>query len=417
MRRRPEAAAAAAFLFLSPFLPAMADGMSLAPSARATIPSGPGSAAAMPPSLAAAAATGGEARKGKGGLTDVRLGGSKLPRLYRGGRLSMRPPPLSSTAAAAAAAGLGLGLGLGDPIAAFGFGGQGAVGLFDRQPSQPSSPEASLSPASAAGLSVLVLAAAAVAEAALGHPVLPGGASLVRPLADVAVTALTLLRSLPLVSTLLTVPFWSGLAPFASIALKLSPMPTMAKIRKQKSTGGLPLLPYSAITTLTFVLVIYGILVRDPRIMITHGIGHLISLTYLATFYSYCDRDGTSYPGTVGLHLRTGLGVMAFVLGSCLLLGREAAASVAGLTTVVLSCLMYAGPLSALRGAVRRRSADDVPLPYAVASFVNAIAWTVYGFYGRNGDVMVWAPGCLGVWSALAQIAVNIRYGRRSRRS
>ena len=264
---------------------------------------------------------------------------------------------------------------------------------------------------------VLVLAAAAVVEAALGHPVLPGGASLVRPLADVAVTALTLLRSLPLVSTLLTVPFWSGLAPFASIALKLSPMPTMAKIRKQKSTGGLPLLPYSAITTLTFVLVIYGILVRDPRIMITHGIGHLISLTYLATFYSYCDRDGTSYPGTVGLHLRTGLGVMAFVLGSCLLLGREAAASVAGLTTVVLSCLMYAGPLSALRGAVRRRSADDVPLPYAVASFVNAIAWTVYGFYGRNGDVMVWAPGCLGVWSALAQIAVNIRYGRRSRRS
>ena len=205
MRRRPEAAAAAAFLFLSPFLPAMADGMSLAPSARATIPSGPGSAAAMPPSLAAAAAIGGEARKGKGGLTDVRLGGSKLPRLYRGGRLSMRPPPLSSTAAAAAA-----GLGLGDPIAAFGFGGQGAVGLFDRQPSQPSSPEASLSPASAAGLSVLVLAAAAVAEAALGHPVLPGGASLVRPLADVAVTALTLLRSLPLVSTL---PLWRRSSP------------------------------------------------------------------------------------------------------------------------------------------------------------------------------------------------------------
>ncbi len=58
--------------------------------------------------------------------------------------------------------------------------------------------------------------------------------------------------------TILSVGFWSAVAPFASICLKLSPMPTILKLRYQEDVGGLPLLPYSAMCTLTFVLAVYG---------------------------------------------------------------------------------------------------------------------------------------------------------------
>jgi hypothetical protein len=60
---------------------------------------------------------------------------------------------------------------------------------------------------------------------------------------------------------LLSANFWSSLAPFASIALKMSPLPTILTVRKNKSVGGLPLLPYNAMATMTFVLVAYGTLI------------------------------------------------------------------------------------------------------------------------------------------------------------
>ena len=61
-----------------------------------------------------------------------------------------------------------------------------------------------------------------------------------------------------IINTILSVAFWSAIAPFASICLKLSPMPTILKLRYQEDVGGLPLLPYSAMCTLTFVLTVYG---------------------------------------------------------------------------------------------------------------------------------------------------------------
>ena len=57
---------------------------------------------------------------------------------------------------------------------------------------------------------------------------------------------------------LFSVPFWGSIAPFASIVMKLSPMPTILNVAKNKSVGGLPLLPYTAMANLTLVLGTYG---------------------------------------------------------------------------------------------------------------------------------------------------------------
>ena len=64
--------------------------------------------------------------------------------------------------------------------------------------------------------------------------------------------------NMALSTQLLSTTFWSSIAPFASIALKMSPLPTILTVRKKKTVGGLPLLPYNAMATLTFVLVAYG---------------------------------------------------------------------------------------------------------------------------------------------------------------
>ena len=228
--------------------------------------------------------------------------------------------------------------------------------------------------------------------------------SLLSPVIDRSASVLSFV-----LGPLFTVSLWSDLAPFASIALKLSPMPTIQKVRKEGTTGGLPLLPYSAMATMTFVLVCYGLLIQDKKIIMTHGAGHLISLFYCLSFYENVDKEASNLPGTVGMHARTGLGIAAATIATIVMLGQRAA-PIVGMTTVLLSCIMYTGPLAALRAAIESKSARNIPLPYAVASTVNALAWFVYGFF-RINDFMVWAPCAIGVASATAQIVVNALYG------
>ena len=236
-----------------------------------------------------------------------------------------------------------------------------------------------------------------------------GGATLLAP----AVLSPAVDRSASILSFVLgplfTVSLWSTLAPFASIALKLSPMPTIQRVRKEGTTDGLPLLPYSAMCIMTFVLVCYGLLIQDTKIIVTHGAGHLISLFYCLSFYDNVDKEASNLPGTVGMHARTGLGIAVATIVAIVMLGQKAA-PIVGMTTVLLSCLMYTGPLAALKAAIEAKSAKNIPLPYAVASAVNAIAWFVYGFF-RINDFMVWAPCSIGVASASAQIVVNVLYG------
>uniref|UniRef100_A0A7S4J1N9 Sugar transporter SWEET1 n=1 Tax=Odontella aurita TaxID=265563 RepID=A0A7S4J1N9_9STRA len=213
------------------------------------------------------------------------------------------------------------------------------------------------------------------------------------------------------VAPLFTAQFWGAAAPWASICLKTSPMPTILGVIKNEDTGGLPLLPYSAMATLTFVLVVYGILVRDPKIFITHGIGHALSMFYCLSFLRHHDQSsGVSLPGTTTHHIKASLSIASTISLAVILFGR-AAAPLVGYTSALLSMVMYAGPLSAAKRAIQNRSARSIPLPYAVASLFNSIAWTVYGYFGRNNDVAVWAPGLIGLVSAGTQVGLHIVFG------
>ena len=212
--------------------------------------------------------------------------------------------------------------------------------------------------------------------------------------------------------TLGSVKFWSTLAPFASIALKLSPLPNVLRIAREQDTRGLPLLPYSAMYLVSLNMIIYGLLVRDPRIFGAHSAGHLLSIGYCITFIkNYRPMKNSGMETKVGRHVVCAGAVALGLMTSVACLGQSAlAVQVAGNTSVLLSCLMYSGPLVAFRRAVQTKSARNIPLAYDIASMVNAVAWIVYGFGGRS-DWRVWAPSVVGLFSSSLQVGVHAAFG------
>jgi len=205
---------------------------------------------------------------------------------------------------------------------------------------------------------------------------------------------------------LLSVHFWSALTPFSAIAVRLAPIPTMMKIRKS-GVGGLPLLPYTAMTNLSFVLLMYGIITSDPQIMIIYSIGLAMSLYYCAQFLSRCPENASHLPRTAQFHKRVSLGIISFVLCSTIFLGKELASRIVGVTSVILSCSMYISPLTKMFKAISERSAKDIPLPFAVVGLVNTFSWVIHGFFAKK-DFVLWLPCAIGVLSTSTQIMLNV---------
>jgi len=213
---------------------------------------------------------------------------------------------------------------------------------------------------------------------------------------------------------LLSIHFWSALTRFGPIAVRLAPIPTILKIRKTGAVGGLPLLPYSAMANLSFVLLMYGIMRSDPHIIITYAIGLAMSLYYCAQYLRHCPPNASHLPRTAQFHKHVTLGIIAFILCSITFLGKDLASLIVGITSVILSCSMYISPLSKMFKAIREKSAKDIPLPFAIVGLINTFSWVIHGLFVKK-DFVLWLPCAIGVVSTSTQILLNILWGNGRR--
>lgn len=210
---------------------------------------------------------------------------------------------------------------------------------------------------------------------------------------------------------LLSTHFWATIAPVFSVVLKLSPIPTILSIQKNKMVGGLPLLPYSAMANLTFALAAYGFMTKDLKVLLTHGVGFILSSFYCFQYLKNCSTDDRHLPGTPRLHKQISLSIVTFLLCSISFFPKDLATRIVGTFGMTLSCLMYAGPLCKLRDAIREKSAKELPLPFAIAGLLNSLSWFVYGYTVKE-DIIIWFPCIVGLWSSSITISLNMLWGR-----
>jgi len=220
--------------------------------------------------------------------------------------------------------------------------------------------------------------------------------------------------NLALSTRLLSINFWSTLAPFGSIAVRLAPIPTIMRIRKS-GVGALPLLPYSAMANLAFVDLMYGVTTSNPKIIITFGIGTVIALYHCVQYLRHCPEDAQHLPGTPKIHKLVSLGIVLFTLSSIIVLENESASLIVGITSVVLTCAMYISPLCLIVKVIKEKSAKDIPLPFAVVGLINTFSWVIYGFFVKD-DLVLWLPCAIGVLSTSAQIFLNALWGEGERK-
>ncbi|KAJ0985838.1 hypothetical protein J5N97_004194 [Dioscorea zingiberensis] len=195
-----------------------------------------------------------------------------------------------------------------------------------------------------------------------------------------------------------------------TLGLFLSPVPTFIKIWKRKAVEDFSPIPYLATFLNCALWVFYGMPFVHPNsllIVTINGFGLVLEALYITMFFIY---------GTRRLRLKM-LGIllaeiafMAIVILVVILASHtyQDRTKIVGSLCVIFGTFMYGAPLSIMGLVIRTKSVEYMPFYLSLASFLNGIDWTIYGFI--HFDIFVVLPNGLGALLGLAQLVLYACY-------
>ena len=192
----------------------------------------------------------------------------------------------------------------------------------------------------------------------------------------------------------------------------LAPLPTINQIARDKTTGIMPMLPYSSMVSNSFIWVMYGSLKDLKPVFFANSAGFILGTYYMFMFSRYCGAMADNLPGTIEQHWK---GTSAIVFLNVLLattLPKNRAQDVVGKAGMLSFIVLFASPLAALKQVIESKSAASIPLPFTIAESVNCFLWTVAGIWEMQ-DIYIWLPSILGFCCALVQLLLKVMYGDR----
>lgn len=204
------------------------------------------------------------------------------------------------------------------------------------------------------------------------------------------------------------VDFCSDAAPWATVGVYLAPFPTVEQIRRDKTVGSLPMLPYSSMAASSFIWTVYGFLKKEPKLWSCCLVGITLASYYLVHFIRHSPKRSPTLPGSVNQHLACV--VVSIVAALYILKQYPAPTEIIGMGGVMLSIAMFASPLSALKHVIRAKSAKSIPLPFTIASIINCLLWTITGLFQMD-DPNLYVPNILGLSFSLTQVFLKLIYG------
>mmetsp|Transcript_14886 Transcript_14886/g.28879 ORF Transcript_14886/g.28879 Transcript_14886/m.28879 type:complete len:282 (-) Transcript_14886:996-1841(-) len=195
----------------------------------------------------------------------------------------------------------------------------------------------------------------------------------------------------------------SVLGPLAAISCFLMPISTVRQIRKKKSTGDLPLLPFLCMAVQSALWLGYGILMLSGPIIVPNLLGLTMGTIYTIIFYvNYIGDTSKLMPQFyIAGAILVSMGVASIILTP------EENLALLGLVAASSSVFFAASPLAAIVTVLRTQSTDSMPLQTSFTMFVNGSLWCSYGALVAN-DPALYIPNFLGGSAGAIQLAVHI---------
>eukprot|EP01032_Pedospumella_encystans_P016244 gene16244-18538_t len=203
-----------------------------------------------------------------------------------------------------------------------------------------------------------------------------------------------------------------------TISMFAVPLPSVRFAELKKSLGELNPLPWVAAFCNCLGYTAYGVILPNIFVFVANIIGLLLALYYSLSAVSILSRIDSEENYHKAVLVKGGImfglifwSVLGFVCAEVYQENRyeyEHTLSTIGWMSALFAVLYYAAPLSTMF-----ENASSLHAPMIAVNFVNALLWTLYGYYGIN-RAPIWLPNFIGVILALVQLAMIGAFGAHS---
>lgn len=211
-----------------------------------------------------------------------------------------------------------------------------------------------------------------------------------------------------------------SIAPLITGALlSLAPIPSMRQICRTGTPGPLSPLPYVLMFFNSVVWAMYAHLIHDQMLLANSIMAGLVNAVYSGVFvvntdYKRIKASGSNVVTAQECILKLTMGFM-LAIGGCTLADLWFSAWIDFVTalglvgnTTMLS--FYASPLAVAKEVVRTGSTATMSFWLTVGSFVNSMAWCMYGLL-LSDDINLKLTGVISAMLTASQISLFALYG------
>nr|GLL49188.1 bidirectional sugar transporter SWEET4-like [Ipomoea trifida] len=197
---------------------------------------------------------------------------------------------------------------------------------------------------------------------------------------------------------------------FASLFLRISPLPTIVQIWKKKSVEQYSAAPYLASFLNCGIWAFYGIPIVHPNSLLfwtVNGSGVVSAIVYLFVFLYCSDRKKRFKVALIVLAevvFMAAHAILVLTLAHNWKLRSVIIGTVAGLSSI----LMYASPLAIMKLVITTKSVEYMPFSISLCSFVAGLCWTVYALLPIEPYIL--SSSSIGALAGLAQLVLYAKY-------
>ncbi|KAF4136675.1 Sugar efflux transporter for intercellular exchange [Phytophthora infestans] len=184
---------------------------------------------------------------------------------------------------------------------------------------------------------------------------------------------------------------------------------------KTKTTGPSSILPVVMIFCNCYVWVLYAYLVDNILpLFVNCCFGMFTSVVFGAIYYHY-SKDRTHIHKVCAITFAV-LVIYAiyYILGTTGVINQsdDAVEKLLGVVSDIVSLVMYASPLEAMKQVIQTKDATTLPIIISAIFLTNTTVWTVFAF--ADDDMFVVVPNAIGMLVCIAQVVLFVMYPPRN---
>ncbi|EGZ13165.1 hypothetical protein PHYSODRAFT_512359 [Phytophthora sojae] len=189
----------------------------------------------------------------------------------------------------------------------------------------------------------------------------------------------------------------------SSIVFAISPWPTVATIRRARSTLQFSFAPFFFYFVQSVIYTLYGWTTSNPVVGGTSLLGAVLGSYYVLVFYKYA-RDRTQATRM----LTSAMLVILLLAHQVVTRSPEETQMLTGIPANILSVFTAASPLLQVKSILRRKDASCLPLGMSAMNVVAGTIWMIYGI--MLGDPLVICPNLFALTMGSIQVSLILLY-------